>query len=182
MNPPVRSSAGVNLGSTVNIEIAPSDEWTTGLTRATSSSPATRVANEVTAPSVIAARCATIVTGPGDAPGVDFVSRFFAPAQGIPEDPVTGSAHCTLIPFWAQRLGKTKLFARQVSARGGELFCELAGDRVRIGGRIDARVGRRRLGARTRIDEDVGHNASERATCAWSIDEVARLVPTGPDA
>lgn len=70
------------------------------------------------------------------APGVDrdFVSRFFAPAAGINEDPVTGSAHCTLIPYWAQRLGKTKLLARQVSQRGGELFCELAGDRVRIGG------------------------------------------------
>ena len=65
----------------------------------------------------------------------DFVSRFFAPGAGVDEDPVTGSAHCTLIPYWAQRLGKTKLFARQVSARGGELHCELAGERVRIGGR-----------------------------------------------
>ncbi len=74
-----------------------------------------------------------IVTAPGG--DCDFVSRFFAPGAGVDEDPVTGSAHCTLIPFWAQRLGKTKLFARQVSARGGELVCELAGDRVRIGGR-----------------------------------------------
>lgn len=65
----------------------------------------------------------------------DFVSRFFAPGAGVDEDPVTGSAHCTLIPFWAQRLGKARLFARQVSARGGELFCELAGDRVWIGGK-----------------------------------------------
>jgi PhzF family phenazine biosynthesis protein len=65
----------------------------------------------------------------------DFVSRFFAPGAGIPEDPVTGSAHCTLIPFWAERLGKTEMFARQVSKRGGELFCRLAGDRVRIGGK-----------------------------------------------
>lgn len=71
------------------------------------------------------------------APGgdCDFVSRFFAPAAGVNEDPVTGSAHCTLIPYWAQRLGKATLFARQVSPRGGELFCELAGDRVRIGGK-----------------------------------------------
>jgi predicted PhzF superfamily epimerase YddE/YHI9 len=70
------------------------------------------------------------------APGVDcdFVSRFFAPGAGIDEDPATGSSHCTLIPYWAQRLGKTKLFARQVSARGGEMFCALAGDRVQIGG------------------------------------------------
>lgn len=74
-----------------------------------------------------------IATAPGD--DCDFVSRFFAPAAGINEDPVTGSAHCTLIPFWSQRLGKTKLFARQISGRGGELHCELVGDRVRIGGK-----------------------------------------------
>jgi PhzF family phenazine biosynthesis protein len=65
----------------------------------------------------------------------DFVSRFFAPGVGIPEDPVTGSSHCTLIPYWARRLGKKVMHARQVSARGGELLCEDAGDRVKIGGR-----------------------------------------------
>lgn len=64
----------------------------------------------------------------------DFVSRFFAPAIGIPEDPVTGSAHCRLVPYWAERLGKTRLFARQVSARGGELWCELQGERVVMAG------------------------------------------------
>jgi predicted PhzF superfamily epimerase YddE/YHI9 len=70
------------------------------------------------------------------APGVncDFVSRFFAPRAGVPEDPVTGSAHCTLIPYWAQRLGRSELRARQISARGGELFCEDRGERVGIGG------------------------------------------------
>jgi len=70
------------------------------------------------------------------APGVDcdFVSRFFAPDAGIEEDPVTGSAHSTLVPYWSGRLGKTKLHARQVSRRGGELWCELAGDRVRMAG------------------------------------------------
>jgi PhzF family phenazine biosynthesis protein len=73
-----------------------------------------------------------IATAPGS--DCDFVSRFFAPGAGIAEDPVTGSSHCTLIPFWAQRLGKVELFARQVSKRGGELFCRLSGDRVRIGG------------------------------------------------
>jgi PhzF family phenazine biosynthesis protein len=78
-------------------------------------------------------RFATIITAPGA--DCDFVSRFFAPAQGVPEDPVTGSAHCTLIPYWASRLGKTKLFARQVSPRGGELWCEHRGDRVTIAGR-----------------------------------------------
>jgi PhzF family phenazine biosynthesis protein len=74
-----------------------------------------------------------IVTAPGD--DCDFVSRFFAPTAGVPEDPVTGSAHCTLIPYWSRRLGKSRLFARQLSRRGGELFCEQAGERVRIGGK-----------------------------------------------
>jgi PhzF family phenazine biosynthesis protein len=74
------------------------------------------------------------VTAPGDSGDVDFVSRFFAPAKGVPEDPVTGSLHCTLVPYWAERLGKTRLSARQVSARGGELQCTLSGDRVELGG------------------------------------------------
>jgi len=73
-----------------------------------------------------------IATAPGK--DCDFVSRFFAPRAGVPEDPVTGSAHCTLIPYWAERLGRTKLHARQVSQRGGELFCEHRDDRVGIGG------------------------------------------------
>ncbi len=73
-----------------------------------------------------------IITAKGD--DCDFASRMFAPRIGIPEDPVTGAIHCSLIPHWAAELGKTELFARQVSARGGELFCELAGDRVNIGG------------------------------------------------
>lgn len=82
-------------------------------------------------------RC-VIVTAPGGGPDdadVDFVSRFFAPGEGIPEDPVTGSAHCILAPYWAARLGKTTLEARQVSKRGGRLHCRVAGDRVHIGGR-----------------------------------------------
>jgi predicted PhzF superfamily epimerase YddE/YHI9 len=77
---------------------------------------------------------AAIVTAPGEN-GVDFVSRFFAPAQGVPEDPVTGSSHCTLAPYWAGRLGKTELEARQLSRRGGALRCTLDGDRVNIAGR-----------------------------------------------
>jgi PhzF family phenazine biosynthesis protein len=64
----------------------------------------------------------------------DFVSRVFGPRVGNPEDPVTGSSHCSLIPFWAEQLGKEKLYARQLSKRSGALFCELRGDRVRIGG------------------------------------------------
>jgi PhzF family phenazine biosynthesis protein len=74
-----------------------------------------------------------IATAPGE--HCDFVSRFFAPRAGVPEDPVTGSAHCTLIPYWAGRLGRSTLHARQVSRRGGELFCEHRGERVGIGGR-----------------------------------------------
>ena len=77
-------------------------------------------------------RFAFIATAPGA--DTDFVSRFFAPARGIPEDPVTGSAHCTLIPYWAAKLGKTTLRARQISPRTGELFCKLLGDRVEIAG------------------------------------------------
>jgi PhzF family phenazine biosynthesis protein len=73
-----------------------------------------------------------IVTAPGKE--VDFVSRFFAPRAGVNEDPVTGSSHSTLIPYWARRLNKADLHTRQLSARGGELFCRDAGDRVKIGG------------------------------------------------
>lgn len=76
---------------------------------------------------------AVIVSAPGN--DADFVSRFFAPREGIPEDPVTGSAHCTLVPYWAARLGKLHLAAKQVSARVGVLTCELQGDRVAIAGR-----------------------------------------------
>lgn len=74
-----------------------------------------------------------VATAPGD--DSDFVSRFFVPKHGIDEDHVTGSTHCNLIPFWAERLGKTTMFARQLSQRGGEIYCELRGDRVSIGGR-----------------------------------------------
>lgn len=83
---------------------------------------------------------AVIATAPGQ--DCDFVSRFFVPRAGVNEDPVTGSAHCTLTPYWAARLGKKRLHARQISARGGELWCELApatgsgpaGDRVKLAG------------------------------------------------
>jgi PhzF family phenazine biosynthesis protein len=79
---------------------------------------------------------AVIATAPGAKS--DFVSRFFAPGAGIPEDPVTGSAHSTLIPYWSRRLGKKELHALQLSERGGELFCEDKGERVSIGGRAVA--------------------------------------------
>lgn len=78
---------------------------------------------------------ALIVTAPGGE-GADFVSRFFAPRKGVIEDPVTGSAHCVLTPFWAKRLGETALVARQLSRRGGTLWVEDRGERVLIGGRV----------------------------------------------
>jgi predicted PhzF superfamily epimerase YddE/YHI9 len=71
-------------------------------------------------------------TAPGNE--VDFVSRYFKPSYGMPEDPVTGSVHCALTPYWAERLGKTQLHARQLSERGGELWCEMAGQRVILKG------------------------------------------------
>lgn len=74
-----------------------------------------------------------IVTAPGDG-DYDFVSRYFAPAKGIPEDPVTGGAHCMLAPYWAKRLGKTEFRAYQASKRGGEIVCRLAGNRVELEG------------------------------------------------
>ena len=77
---------------------------------------------------------AIIATARGDS--CDFVSRFFAPKAGVPEDPVTGSAHCTLVPYWSARLGKPKLRALQVSERGGELVCEDQGDRVVLSGQV----------------------------------------------
>jgi PhzF family phenazine biosynthesis protein len=77
---------------------------------------------------------AVIASAPGDS--VDFVSRFFAPKQGIPEDSVTGSSHCTLTPYWSQRLGKPRLTAQQVSERLGDLVCEQKNDRVIIAGQV----------------------------------------------
>jgi len=85
------------------------------------------VAMQVGAGSVIA-------TAPGGGGPYDMVSRFFAPHYGVPEDPVTGSAHCSLTPFWAKRLGRKTLKARQASARGGDLLCTDAGDRTIIKG------------------------------------------------
>ena len=73
-----------------------------------------------------------ICTAPGE--DCDFVSLFFSPGAGAPEDPVTGSAHCTPIPYWADRLGMREMLARQISCRGGEIFCEHKGVRIGIGG------------------------------------------------
>ena len=75
-----------------------------------------------------------IVTGQAESPGQDFVSRFFAPAAGVPEDPVTGSAHCALAPYWAAKLGRTTLMGYQASVRGGLVRLQVRGDRVHLGG------------------------------------------------
>jgi predicted PhzF superfamily epimerase YddE/YHI9 len=77
---------------------------------------------------------AVIASAPGRE--CDFVSRFFAPGAGVPEDPATGSAHCTLAPYWGKRLGKKRLHALQLSRRVGELFCEIRDSRVKLSGRV----------------------------------------------
>jgi predicted PhzF superfamily epimerase YddE/YHI9 len=78
-------------------------------------------------------RAGVIVTAAGDGDH-DFTSRYFAPAKGIPEDPVTGGAHCMLVPYWAEKLGRTEFRAYQASSRGGELICRLVGERVELEG------------------------------------------------
>jgi predicted PhzF superfamily epimerase YddE/YHI9 len=92
------------------------------------------LAPDLTALAGVDAR-AVIVTAASDQPGVDCVSRVFAPRVGIPEDPVTGSAHCTLAPFWSDRTGRQELVGAQLSARGGTVHMRVDGDRVIIGGR-----------------------------------------------
>ncbi len=89
---------------------------------------------DLNALSHVQARGVIVTTRSDGKSGYDFVSRFFAPQSGVPEDPVTGSAHCALTPYWSAKLGKNELVAYQASARGGELRLRLAGDRVRIGG------------------------------------------------
>jgi PhzF family phenazine biosynthesis protein len=80
-------------------------------------------------------RSGVIVTAPGDA-GFDFISRYFAPAIGVPEDPVTGAVHCMLTPYWAKRLNRTEFRAFQASRRGGEIICRLVDDRVELHGAV----------------------------------------------
>jgi predicted PhzF superfamily epimerase YddE/YHI9 len=88
---------------------------------------------DMTALAALDTRC-VMVTAPGDRPGIDFVSRFFGPRVGIPEDPVTGAAHTLLGPFWGARLGKQQLVGYQASARGGTVYLQLRGDRIDLGG------------------------------------------------
>lgn len=77
-----------------------------------------------------------LATAPGDEPGIDFVSRCFFPGLNVPEDPVTGSAHCELAPYWAEQLDRQQLVGQQVSARGGTIHCQIKGERVRLRGQV----------------------------------------------
>ena len=97
-----------------------------------------RALNPVMAALAAAAPMGVMVTAKAQRDGLDFVSRFFAPKLGVPEDPVTGSAHCRLGPYWAAKLGKTVFTAEQVSPRGGRIEVEVLGERVRLGGRAVA--------------------------------------------
>ena len=81
-------------------------------------------------------RYGVVVTAPGAERECDFVSRFFAPAAGVDEDPVTGSAHCLLVPYWARALARSSLYGKQISPRGGELWCTLATEHVRLAGYV----------------------------------------------
>ena len=114
---------------------APLETWVAGKTMAVLASQADVLAATPDLDKVLALPGdGLIITAPGE--DCDFVSRYFAPHGGIPEDPVTGSAHCVLTPYWSERLGKSRMTARQVSKRGGELTVELRGDRVLISGRV----------------------------------------------
>ncbi len=113
------------------LEVVATDDW---LVRLDSEATIRRLQPDMALLKTLDGR-GVIVTAEGESSDCDFVSRFFAPKYGIDEDPVTGSAHTLLIPYWAERLGSEHLLARQLSPRGGELRCELRGERVRIAGR-----------------------------------------------
>lgn len=134
--PPVQAAAPAGLAAALGaepVEVLKSRDW---LVLLRSEGELAQLAPDFRALKAVPAEVGIIVTAAA-APGAahDFSSRFFAPAAGIPEDPVTGSSHSTLAPYWAARLGKARMEARQLSRRGGELGVELAGDRVLISGR-----------------------------------------------
>ncbi|MGF1609688.1 MAG: PhzF family phenazine biosynthesis protein [Kiloniellales bacterium] len=133
--PPSRLGESEAASVAAALGAAPLEVWRAGKTMAVLDNQAAVLAAEPDLDRVAALEGdGLIVTAPGE--GCDFVSRYFAPHAGIPEDPVTGSAHCVLTPYWAERLGKQRLSARQVSRRGGELTLELRGERVLIAGRV----------------------------------------------
>jgi len=137
MNFPLRPSTQVTppAGFAAALGIAPVEVWADGFNYLALLGSAEEIRGLSPDMAAIARldRDGVIATAPGD--GIyDFVSRYFAPAKGIPEDPVTGGAHCALAPFWAQRLNKSVFRAYQASSRGGELTCRLLGDRVELEG------------------------------------------------
>jgi PhzF family phenazine biosynthesis protein len=137
MDFPARPSAQVPVSQEISdaLGVAPVEVWEDDFFLLALVKDAATVRNLAPKMDRVAAleRTGLVVTAAGDE-GHDFVSRFFAPAKGIAEDPVTGSAHCMLTPFWAARLGKASFSAFQASARGGELLCRLKGERVEIEG------------------------------------------------
>lgn len=137
MNFPARPSdpAAIPAGLTESLGVVPTEVWLNAFNYMAVLENA-RTLREVhpDMPSIARMdRPGVIVTAPGDG-AYDFVSRYFAPAKGIPEDPVTGAAHCMLTPYWAKRTGKTVFRAFQASRRGGEMICRLLGDRVELEG------------------------------------------------
>jgi predicted PhzF superfamily epimerase YddE/YHI9 len=138
MNFPARAITPVDASPALAaaLGVDPVEVWTDGanyLVRLASAEDVRALAPDLAAVARLD-RTGVIVTAAGDA-SYDCVSRYFAPRKGIPEDPVTGGAHCTLAPYWATRLGRTRLRAFQASARGGEIGCHLVGDRVELEGR-----------------------------------------------
>jgi predicted PhzF superfamily epimerase YddE/YHI9 len=130
--------ADIAVESTVDIEVSADIEWvargvTDILVVVRDAAQVRGLKPDLDSWAKLDARC-VIVTAPGDIDGIDFVSRVFGPAVGVDEDPVTGSAHCTLAPYWARRLGQRKLIAEQASERGGVVRMSLEGDRVRLAG------------------------------------------------
>ena len=137
MNLPARPSDPVAIpaGLTESLGVVPTEVWLNAFNYMAVLENA-RTLREVHPDMASIARMdrpGVIVTAPGDG-AYDFVSRYFAPAKGIPEDPVTGAAHCMLTPYWAKRTGKTVFRAFQASRRGGEMICRLLGDRVELEG------------------------------------------------
>jgi PhzF family phenazine biosynthesis protein len=133
-DPPVPVSAPPGLAAALGAQPEWTGRWPEGYVAVLQHAAQVRKLTPDLAALMAAGIQRLIVTAPGDRPDQDFVSRFFAPGVGVPEDPVTGSAHCVLAPYWSGRLGRTRLTGFQASRRGGLVGVELSGDRVRLTG------------------------------------------------
>ena len=131
-DPPSRAELPAGLTRALGRE--PSELWLANYALAVFDSAEAVASLTPDFPAILAYGRNVIATAPGDSLGKDFVSRFFAPLFGVNEDPVTGSSHCVLMPYWAKRLGRDRLKARQISRRGGDLDCQLDGARVLLAG------------------------------------------------